>query len=47
MASNVSVTYNFVAGTAAVADQVDVNFNDVVSWVNTNATHLEIGRAHV
>lgn len=45
MASNVSVTYNFVAGTAAVADQVDVNFNDVVSWVNTNATHLDGSKA--
>lgn len=41
MASNVSVTYNFVAGTDAVADQVDTNFNDVVSWVNTNAVHLD------
>lgn len=41
MASNVSVTYNFVAGTDAVADQVDTNFNDIVSWVNTNAVHLD------
>lgn len=41
MASNVSVTYNFVAGTDAVADQVDTNFNDLVTWVNTNAVHLD------
>lgn len=41
MASNVSVTYNFVAGTDAVADNVDTNFNDIVSWVNTNAVHLD------
>jgi len=45
VASNVSVTYNFVAGTDAVADQVDTNFNDVVSWVNTNAAHLDGSKA--
>lgn len=41
MASNVSVTYNFVAGTSAVADNVDQNFSDVTTWVNTNAVHLD------
>lgn len=45
MAANVSVTYNFVAGTPAVADDVDTNFSDLVSWINTNAVHLDASKA--
>ena len=45
MAVNVSVTNNFVAGQPAVADQVDVNFNDLVTWINTNAVHLDGSKA--
>jgi microcystin-dependent protein len=45
MASNVAVTYNFVVGTPAVADNVDTNFNDLVSWINTNAVHLDGSKA--
>jgi len=45
MASNVAVTYNFVAGTPAVADNVDQNFTDLVSWINTNAVHLDASKA--
>lgn len=41
MASNVAVTYNFVAGNPAVADDVDQNFADIVTWINTNAVHLD------
>lgn len=32
-----SVTYNFTNGTASDAEQVDTNFNDLVSYINTNA----------
>jgi microcystin-dependent protein len=45
MASNVAVTYNFVAGTPAVADNVDQNFADIVTWINTNAVHLDGSKA--
>jgi hypothetical protein len=45
VAANVSVTYNFVAGTPAVADNVDQNFTDIVNWVNTNAVHLDGSKA--
>lgn len=45
MAANVSVTYNFVAGTPAVADNVDQNFTDIVNWINTNAVHLDGSKA--
>ncbi len=41
MAANVAVTYNFTAGTPAVADNVDQNFADIVNWINTNAVHLD------
>lgn len=45
MASNVAVTYNFTAGTPAVADDVDQNFTDVVNWINANAVHLDGSKA--
>lgn len=45
MAANVAVTYNFVAGTPAVADNVDTNFADLVTWINTNAVHLDGSKA--
>lgn len=45
MAANVAVTYNFTAGTPAVADNVDQNFTDLVNWVNTNAVHLDGSKA--
>ena len=45
MATNVSVTYNFVAGTPSVADNVDQNFTDLVTWINTNAVHLDGSKA--
>ena len=45
MAANVAVTYNFVAGTPSVADNVDQNFTDIVNWVNTNAVHLDGSKA--
>ena len=45
MAVNVAVTYNFVAGTPSVADNVDQNFTDIVNWVNTNAVHLDGSKA--
>lgn len=45
MAANVAVTYNFTAGTPAVADDVDTNFSDLVTWINTNAVHLDGSKA--
>lgn len=45
MAANVAVTYNFVAGNPAVADNVDQNFADIVTWINTNAVHLDGSKA--
>jgi microcystin-dependent protein len=45
MAANSSVTYNFVAGTPSVADNVDQNFTDLVNWINTNAVHLDGSKA--
>jgi microcystin-dependent protein len=45
MATAVSVTYNFVAGTPSVADNVDQNFTDLVTWINTNAVHLDGSKA--
>lgn len=45
MAANVVVTNNFVAGTAAVADDVDQNFTDITTWINTNAAHLDGSKA--
>lgn len=45
MAANVSVTYDFSAGTPAIADDVDQNFTDIVDWINTNAVHLDGSKA--
>ena len=45
MAANVAVTYNFVAGTPSVADNVDQNFIDLVNWININAVHLDGSKA--
>jgi microcystin-dependent protein len=45
MAASASVTYNFVAGTPSVADNVDQNFADLVTWINTNAVHLDGSKA--
>lgn len=41
MAANATVTYNFVQGTPANAGDVNTNFADLVTWINTNATHLD------
>ena len=41
MASDVTVTYDFVQGTPANADDVDTNFSDITTWINTNAVHLD------
>lgn len=45
MAVSAAVTYNFVAGTPSVADNVDQNFTDLVNWINTNAVHLDGSKA--
>lgn len=45
MAVNAAVTWNFVAGTPSVADNVDQNFTDLVNWINTNAVHLDGSKA--
>ena len=45
MAADVSVPNNFTAGTPAVADDVDANFTSLVTWINTNATHLDGSKA--
>ena len=45
MAANVTVTYDFVQGTPANADDVDTNFADITSWINTNAAHLDGAKA--
>lgn len=45
MASDAAVTNNFTAGTPAVADDVDTNFADLVTWLNTNAVHLDGSKA--
>jgi hypothetical protein len=45
MAANVGVSHNFVQGTPSVADDVDDNFTDIVTWINANATHLDGSKA--
>jgi hypothetical protein len=45
MAANVAVSNNFVQGTPSVADDVDQNFTDLVTWINANATHLDGSKA--
>jgi hypothetical protein len=41
MAANATVTYSFVQGTPANAPDVNANFADVLTWINTNAAHLD------
>jgi hypothetical protein len=41
MATAASVTYSFTVGTAAVAAEVNQDFTDLVTWINTNAVHLD------
>ena len=38
--SSASVTHNFVNGTTANADQVDQNFTDLVSFLNSHVAHI-------
>ena len=45
MATNVAVSNNFVQGTPSVADDVDQNFTDIVTWINANAVHLDGAKA--
>jgi hypothetical protein len=45
MASDVAVTYNFTNTTNADAEQVDTNYADLVTWINTNAVHLDASKA--
>jgi len=41
MAANAIVTNTFVQGTPANANEVNANFSDVLTWINTNAVHLD------
>jgi len=41
MAANATVTNVFVQGTPANAGDVNANFTDVLTWINTNAAHLD------
>lgn len=41
MASNATVTNTFVQGTPANAPEVNTNFTDLLTWINTNAAHLD------
>lgn len=45
MATAVSVPYNFVAAAPSIADDVDANFDSLVTWINTNAAHLDGSKA--
>jgi len=36
-----TVTYNFAAGTPIVADEVDINFTDLTTFLNTNTVHAD------
>jgi hypothetical protein len=45
MAADLTIPNNFVAGTPAVADQVDQNFDAVRVWINANAVHLDASKA--
>ena len=45
MASNAAVTNTFSNGTTADAPAVNQNFTDVVTWINTNAVHLDGSKA--
>lgn len=41
MSGTLSVTNDFTGGSPAVADDVDQNFSDIVSFVNTNMVHKD------
>lgn len=45
MAANASVTYTFINGQSADASEVNQNYDDLVSWINTNAVHLDGSKA--
>ena len=45
MAANVSVPNTFTNGTAADAPEVNANFSSLVTWINTNAVHLDGSKA--
>ena len=45
MAANVSVPNTFVAGNTAIAADVNSNFSSLVTWINTNAVHLDASKA--
>lgn len=45
MASDATVPNNFTTGAPSVADDVDANFNAILSWINTNAVHLDAAKA--
>lgn len=45
MAANVSVSNTFTNGTAADAPEVNANFSSLVTWINTNAVHLDGSKA--
>jgi hypothetical protein len=45
MASNVSVPNSFSNGTTADAPEVNANFAALVSWINTNAMHVDGSKA--
>lgn len=45
MAANLSVTNTFSNGTTADAIEVNTNFTDIETWINTNAVHLDGSKA--
>ena len=45
MASSLAVTYTFVQGSPSSGPEVNTNFGDIVSWVNTNAPTLDGAKA--
>jgi len=45
MAANVTVTNTFVDGQPNAAAPVMQNFNDILTWINTNAVHLDGSKA--
>lgn len=45
MAANLSVTNTFSNGTTADATEVNTNFTDIETWINTNAVHLDGSKA--
>jgi hypothetical protein len=45
MAANVAVTYSFTNGLPSVAANVNTDFSDITTWINTNAVHLDASKA--